>query len=1140
MVENMTKKTNAASIQAIIKHSNNIFFIISKKGIITYVSPSISQFNKKPDSLVNTSFYELVSKKDQNMVKNNIKNIIENQNQSTTFTFETKKGKVFETIAKNLLDYQDINGILLILTNIKNTPYIKNLEQQINQHDEKLERKNKQLNQEIKKRKEIQSQLEERKEQYQLLINYANEGICVAQDGFLRFVNPKICNMLHYSEKEMLHKPFKTFIHPEDQNMVNNRYKQRIQGKKAPEEYSFRIIDKKGHTHWVQIHAARFLWNDEPATVNFLNEISEKVYIQKKYERLFEIAPLLTAELEADTLKILSVNNAFSKSVGISAKHLVGRTAEEFLPTKPFKKRYQQAKKAIRENKIVKNTDERNGKYFYNIYLPVDAPGGKKRLFVIAQDITEIRVAEQKYRRLVNSSPDAIAEVDGKTEKILTVNPAMAKNFKTKKENIIGKDWKSLIPKDVYKKRYDLGLKAITEDKIQIFEDERKGHYFQNIFVPFQTDQGTKNLQVISRDITKQKKVQKELEYNKDYLDNIINTIEDPVFVKDRNHRWILLNDAYCEFMGYNREELLGKSDYDFFPKEEADVFWKKDEEAFETDLGNINEEKFTDKQGVVHTIQTRKKAYVDKNGKKILVGIIHDISELKQMEKALRKSKETLEERVKERTKNLEKALKDLKESEQRYRSLIETAPVGIAITDMKGNVLHMNPAIKKMSGFNKKNIDFKNHYAHKEDRKKLYTLIEKQGFLRNYELELIRQDGQHYTALVDVEPIQYKNKSVYLTLQRDISEIKKAERQLKQVHDYLNNVINSASEFIFTIDENKKITMWNKTAEKITGKSASQMKGKTINQLSFIINNQVLHDHIKNLDKGYKPLEDEIIIKSKQGKNAIFKISCSLIKGMKKDTYGYLIVGQNVTKAKHLQERIIPGSSYLQYKTDISLDESLLIDLKLQDKTVLLLTRGSSVLLNQKTKQMDVDTVYLDDSTDSTHVSSCDDAFTTISAYLQKHPSAVIIIDRLDYLIMNHSFERVLSFIYRLNSLIDLSDAVFVLRINPDMFTKKQLSLLKEEFLVFEHAEVEDVSLEESLYKMLCFIYDQNQRNVVVSYSKVGKHFGISKVTTGKRISELERKGLVSISLKGRMKSIYVTKKAKDLLARRENAKR
>ncbi|WP_254721660.1 CHASE2 domain-containing protein [Kovacikia minuta] len=67
--------------------------------------------------------------------------------------------------------------------------------------------------------------------------------------------------------------------------------------------------------------------------------------------------------------------------------------------------------------------------------------------------------------------------------------------------------------------------------------------------------------------------LQEELKRSKEFLNSIINTIPDPIFVKDRRHRWIVLNQAYSKFLGYPLEELLEKSDYDVFPLQEAELF---------------------------------------------------------------------------------------------------------------------------------------------------------------------------------------------------------------------------------------------------------------------------------------------------------------------------------------------------------------------------------------------------------------------------------------------------------------------------------------------------------------------------------------------------------------------------------------
>ncbi|MBF0503661.1 MAG: PocR ligand-binding domain-containing protein [Candidatus Omnitrophica bacterium] len=159
----------------------------------------------------------------------------------------------------------------------------------------------------------------------------------------------------------------------------------------------------------------------------------------------------------------------------------------------------------------------------------------------------------------------------------------------------------------------------------------------------------------VVQDITYRKVAQEELENHRyhleelvkerasqlvtarEFLDQIINNIASPIFVKDKDHRWILLNDSYCEFMGYNKEDLIGKSDIDFFPPEQAEVFWQKDQLVFDSGQINVNEEKFTDAKGQVHTIVTKKVLFVQENTKeKVLVGIINDITELKNNEQRI------------------------------------------------------------------------------------------------------------------------------------------------------------------------------------------------------------------------------------------------------------------------------------------------------------------------------------------------------------------------------------------------------------------------------------------------------------------------------------------------------------------------
>ncbi|MDX6770946.1 MAG: PAS domain-containing protein [Elusimicrobiota bacterium] len=114
----------------------------------------------------------------------------------------------------------------------------------------------------------------------------------------------------------------------------------------------------------------------------------------------------------------------------------------------------------------------------------------------------------------------------------------------------------------------------------------------------------------------------------REFLERILNGVADPIFVKDRDHRFVFLNDACCALIGREREELLGKSDYDFFPKEQADVFWRQDELVFTSGRADANEETLTDAQGRVHILVTKKTTWTDREGRRLLVGIIRDITE--------------------------------------------------------------------------------------------------------------------------------------------------------------------------------------------------------------------------------------------------------------------------------------------------------------------------------------------------------------------------------------------------------------------------------------------------------------------------------------------------------------------------------
>ncbi len=142
----------------------------------------------------------------------------------------------------------------------------------------------------------------------------------------------------------------------------------------------------------------------------------------------------------------------------------------------------------------------------------------------------------------------------------------------------------------------------------------------------------------------------------------MLNVLPDPIFVKDRAHRWVIVNNAFCLFLGQPREWLYGKSDFDYAAliasvpaRHEAEVFWKKDDEVFNSGEPNINFETHTDSEGRLRAIETKKTLLKDPQGSVYLIGVIRDLTELTLAKAQVEENNRELERKIQVRTQELE-----------------------------------------------------------------------------------------------------------------------------------------------------------------------------------------------------------------------------------------------------------------------------------------------------------------------------------------------------------------------------------------------------------------------------------------------------------------------------------------------------
>ncbi|MBD3268085.1 PAS domain S-box protein, partial [bacterium] len=163
-------------------------------------------------------------------------------------------------------------------------------------------------------------------------------------------------------------------------------------------------------------------------------------------------------------------------------------------------------------------------------------------------------------------------------------------------------------------------------------------------------------------DISARKKAQVEMRAYRDQLEAVLTSVPIPVFVKDREGRYLLCNPAFESFFQVNGEEYKGKTVFEAWPTRDAQLYHQKDMEVMHQDTVQTYEYELEVKWGEKKSVIFTKACFHDAEGKVIgLVGTLTDITGIKRTKEKIRKLNEELEHRVKERTKDLEAANKEL-----------------------------------------------------------------------------------------------------------------------------------------------------------------------------------------------------------------------------------------------------------------------------------------------------------------------------------------------------------------------------------------------------------------------------------------------------------------------------------------------
>ena len=246
--------------------------------------------------------------------------------------------------------------------------------------------------------------------------------------------------------------------------------------------------------------------------------------------------------------------------------------------------------------------------------------------------------------------------------------------------------WQSRIHPEDRQRTVATCLRAVQERRPNDFEYRMIGADGQTVWVrdlvtvEADSDRGIR-LRGIMVDVTARKLAEQQLLDSQAFILSVIDNIPDMVFVKDaRDLRFLRLNKAGERLLGYTREEVLGKNDYDLFPRDEADIRTAMDRDILRSGrLTDIFEERIRTKLHGERLLHTKRLPIVNAAGEaQYLLGISEDITEYRQAREALQ-------------------------ESEERFKSFMDHTPALAWLKDEEGRYVYANRRWQEQFGFSR-----------------------------------------------------------------------------------------------------------------------------------------------------------------------------------------------------------------------------------------------------------------------------------------------------------------------------------------------------------------------------------------------------------------------------------------------------
>jgi PAS domain S-box-containing protein len=390
--------------------------------------------------------------------------------------------------------------------------------------------------------KRAETALKESEKKYQSLLERANDGIGIIQDGRLTYVNTRLADMGGYRVEELIDQPFAKYVHPDEVSEATEYYDRRMKGKEVPEKVERRLLHKDGSTLYVWISGGVISCEDKPANLIIAHDITDRKMVEQalreseeRFRLTFEHAVDAIFWADPGTGVIIKCNKSAEILLRKRKDEIVGRHQTTIHPADKsdyyramFVRHVKQAEALDEEGEIVTKSGERVPVHITASTIVV---GGTPIVQGIFRDISERKLAEEKlyksevqYRTIVQDQTELICRFlpDGT---LTFVNEPYLRYFKKEAKDLVGRTFLSFIPEEE-RSKVQRELASLSperpvsthEHRVMAGDGQIRWQQWTNRVV-FDENGCPDEFQAVGRDITDMKQAQEALRASRDELE---------------------------------------------------------------------------------------------------------------------------------------------------------------------------------------------------------------------------------------------------------------------------------------------------------------------------------------------------------------------------------------------------------------------------------------------------------------------------------------------------------------------------------------------------------------------------------------------------------------------------------------------